>query len=267
MGARREPLVVAATVVAAYAVWVVWEAAHRPLVQLARVGSEFQGRSAGSPAIDGLDDAVVDDIGYDGQFFLYIAVDPSGAEGYLDAPAYRYSRIVYPLVARATALGLGDAIPVALTLVGVAGVGIGTLALALLLRGRGLSPWYAAMFGLYPGLFFAVWRGLAEPLAYGLCALGLLAFERRHLLGSVAVFSFAGLTRETTLLFPLALAVWIAVRGRRLREAGLLAASVLPYLALARVCGSGWATRATHPHNGSRSCRSAAWPGTGRGAR
>ena len=128
-------------------------------------------------------------------------------EPYIDEPPYRYSRILYPLTARAVALGQSDLIPVALLLLNLLAVGAGTLALAVLLRDRGLSPWYAAFYGLYPGLFVAVSHDLAEPLAY---ALARSASSPSSEPGPVAaaLFALAGLARETTLLFPLALAAW-----------------------------------------------------------
>jgi hypothetical protein len=123
-------------------------------------------------------------------------------------------------------------VPFALLVVNLLAVGAGTLAVALLLRGRGLSPWYAALYGLYPGVFLAVSRDLAEPLAYALAACALLALERRRLALAVVFFALAGLARETALLFPLALAAWLAFGHRRFREAALLAATVVPYLGL-----------------------------------
>ncbi len=38
--------------------------------------------------------------GYDGQFAYQIALDPLEAAPYLDVPAYRYQRILYPLLGR-----------------------------------------------------------------------------------------------------------------------------------------------------------------------
>ena len=46
--------------------------------------------------------------GYDGQFNYAIAADPLHASPALDVPAYRYQRILYPLLVRALALGQED---------------------------------------------------------------------------------------------------------------------------------------------------------------
>ena len=233
MGVLRKPASVAAVVLAAYVVWAVWFAAHHALVDLARVGDEFQGAAPGESAqIDALSGDTVEGIGYDGQFFLFIALDPVHAEPYMDEPPYRYSRILYPLAARAAGFGQADLIPLALLLVNLLAVGAGTLALAVILRDRGLSPWYAALFGFYPGLFVAVSHDLAEPLAYALAALGLVAVERSRIPLAAALFALAGLARETTLLIPLALAAWPALGRRRFPDTALLAATIVPYLLL-----------------------------------
>ena len=233
MRLARTPLGVALITLAAYVIWAAYYAAHRDVVDLARVGREFVTRAPGeSRAIDELAPDTFDESGYDGQFFLYIAVDPTGAEQYVDEPPYRYSRIVYPLLARAVALGQSDLVPVALLLINLLAVGAGTFAVATLLRRLGLSPWYGALYGLYPGLFVGVSHDLSEPLAYAFAAFALLAFERRRVPLAAVLFALAGLTRESTLLFPVALALWLAIGRRRFRDAAMLAASVLPYLAL-----------------------------------
>ena len=153
--------------------------------------------------------------------------------------------MLYPFVVRAAALGQPAAVPWALLLVNLAAVAGGTLALALLLRRRGASPVYAALWGFAPGLYVAVSHDLSEPLAYALVLAGLLAWwwddRARPWLAGV-IFGLAGLTRETALLFPIALAVAAFAglsdgsgrrRARDGRSAAIVAGtSLLPYVAL-----------------------------------
>src|SRR5579871_4588194 len=54
------------------------------------------------------------DDGYDGQFDYYIALDPANAPLHLDVPAYRYQRVLYPMLARVVVLGQASLIPYAL---------------------------------------------------------------------------------------------------------------------------------------------------------
>jgi hypothetical protein len=156
--------------------------------------------------------------GYDSQFFYYLAVDPVNARYYMDANTYRYTRILYPMVARTLALGRPGLIPYTLILVNWLALAGGAAALAAWLRRKRVTPWFALVYGLYPGLFFGLQRDLSEPLAYGLVALAILLFDRALgnfpppvregrvgalLLPAAAVFAFAALTRETTALFIL----------------------------------------------------------------
>ncbi|MBV9213120.1 MAG: hypothetical protein JOZ25_05680 [Actinobacteria bacterium] len=154
--------------------------------------------------------------GYDGQFAYYIALDPRNARYFLDLPAYRYARVLQPMAVRALALGNRGAVPWLLLVVNWLAIGGGTWALAAWLRRRGLSPAGAALYALLPGTFVGLQRDLTEPLAYGLAIAAILVLdgrERWRLPAGAALFALAGLTRQTTLVFPLVYAVLLAVRG------------------------------------------------------
>ncbi len=187
-------------------------------------------------------------LGYDGQFSYYIALDPGKARYYIDLPSLRYARILYPLTARALALGHRTAIPWALLLINLLAVAGGTWALATWLQRRQMSPWWALMFGLWPGIVFGVQRDLTEPLAYALVIAGLVLLDRpgRWWPAPAGIlFGLAGLARETTLIFPLLYGLWLAFGGdlpvrcsvpranRWQRAAILLGLSLLPYVAYA----------------------------------
>jgi hypothetical protein len=231
----RTPLAVAAAVTLGYLLWAGWYVHHHPVRTLAYVSPFFQTRPGGSAAIARITPTAGGTFGYDGQFYYYIAADPFGARPYLDNAAYRYSRPGYPAAAKLVSLGRDSALPWALLLVGIAGVAIGTWALGAFLVGRGLSAWYGSLLGIYPGAFQGVSHDLVEPLAYGLVALGLLAWfrERPRLIAAASLFAVAGVTRETTLLFPLVIGLWLLLRDRRLGDgATMLAVSLAPYVAV-----------------------------------
>ena len=113
---------------------------------LANVGTRF---STGDPA--GTE-------GYDGQFVLYVARDlnPKTVAAHLDRPAYRYQRILLPLLARLAAFGDPAAIPWALLALGLAAQFAGTLAVASTLAAQGRRPGYALSYGLWAGLVVGV---------------------------------------------------------------------------------------------------------------
>jgi hypothetical protein len=187
----------------------------------------------------------MDFTGYDGQSYFFIALDPARAYHYLDMPSYRYTRVLYAMVSRLVAANQTALIPYTLILVNVLAVTGGTLALACWLGRKGVSPWLAALYGYYPGLFTATSLDTAEPLAYGLVALAvyLLATRGRLLVITAGVaFSLAALTRESTLVFPavyaLAILIGSPARGarpmllnRRLRDASiLLGLAAIPFI-------------------------------------
>jgi hypothetical protein len=181
------------------------------------VGGRYASRSApASPIRAGLNDRSLTDDGYDGQFVYYIAVDPLGARCCLDAPAYRYTRILYPLGARAVALGSPTLVPVAMVVLNLAALGATVLLLATWLRRRGLSAWWALVYGFYPGLFQAFQTDVTEVSAYALAAAAIFVLEfggRRRVLWAGLLFGLAGLTRETALLFPAVYAIAVGLRG------------------------------------------------------
>jgi hypothetical protein len=251
---RSSPLAVATTVFLLYGVWVgiAHFHLHHRMADFAEVGQQFVEKSSSSAAIDADRGLVTSPSGYDGQFFLFMAQDPRGAVGNLDNPSYRYGRPVYPILARGLALGQRSAIPFMLVAINVLAAAMGTLALAILLRRRGQSPWYALIFGLYPGIFVAVLRDLSEALAYALVAWAILLFDganRRGLVASSALLAVAALTRETTLLFAFVCAGLLLARDRSLRRALPFAAgAAVPYLLYRLVFLRHWLGHAGVPH-------------------
>ena len=80
-------------------------------------------------------------IGYDGQQAYALALDPRHAAQQLDRPAYRAMRIVYPMLARALALGQPQAIPWTLLGVNLAAAALTAALLGGMARARGVSGW------------------------------------------------------------------------------------------------------------------------------
>jgi hypothetical protein len=232
------PVVVALAVALVYGVWLAgWYASGHSARDFVFAGHQYLEASAASPAISDGPVKATSGTGYDGQFFYYIAMDPQGAAPYLDVPGYRYERIAYPIAARLLVLGVTRRVPVGLVAVNLIGILLGTAAVAAWLRRRGVTPWAAAVWGLLPGQVLSVKHDLSEASAYGVAAVALWLRDRWPLAGG-AVFGLAGLTRETTLIFPavLFLSDLVGLRGcRELRpwlravSAALLAA--LPFLA------------------------------------
>lgn len=202
----------------------IWQAGG-DAIALARLGERF---SQGDPRGP---DTEHPDAGYDGQFVYYMArdLDPQRVQVYLDVPAYRYQRILLPLLARLLSLGDPSVIPWALVVInGLALVG-GTWAVQQLLQGWGVSRWYALVYGLWPGFLLALTVDLPEPLAYGLTAAGLLACQRGRQGWGWLLLGLAAFAKEVALIFALAAGLSALAERRWQDAAGVFFIAGLPY--------------------------------------
>jgi hypothetical protein len=197
----------------------VWRLGGDPL-GLARIGTRFSERDPNGTE------------GYDGQFIYYIAADPDPQRValHLDVPAYRYQRILLPLLARALALGNQNAIPWTLALLGVLSLAGGTWAVSELLHTWGVSRWYAPVYGLWSGFLLALVVDLPEPLAYGLAAGALLAETRGRKPLAWMLLGLALFAKEVTMLFLVALML-VYLNERRWKDAaGLALIGLFPFV-------------------------------------
>lgn len=213
------PWHVVALVALAYIALTLWRYGGDPL-KFALVGTRYD---------PGLPDGTW---GYDGQFAFQIARDPIGASRLLDVPAYRYQRILYPLIAWALALGQAAIVPWTLIVVNWLALVAGTRFTEDILAGRGVSRWYALSYGLFGGLMMAVRLDLTEPLAYALAQAGVLNYERGRPRSAAGLLALAALTKETTLVVAIGFLLSQAL-SRRWRDLVEWAAIVgVPFAAL-----------------------------------
>ncbi len=154
-------------------------------------------------------------MGYDGQFAYHIALDPVNAAPYLDIPAYRYQRILYPILTYITSLGNEVIIPWMLIAINLLCLAAGTLATEKILSNHGFSRWYALGYGLFAGLLISLRLDLTEPLAFALIQWGVFYFDRGKILQSLPFFALAALGRELTLLYGFACFLYLFFNGRR----------------------------------------------------
>src|SRR5438067_2050010 len=89
------PFRLALLVTLVYAGFVAGALAHHSASDFAFVGRTFVSRSETSPTIAEHAPATTRE-GYDGQFALFIALDPAHAAPSMDKPSYRYTHIFYP---------------------------------------------------------------------------------------------------------------------------------------------------------------------------
>ena len=185
-------------------------------------------------------------VGYDGQYYFGLAADPVHAKDYTGIESgIVYSRVGYPALIRVASAGQVAAMPYAMIVINMLAVLAGTFAVGRWLRRRDLPAWPALLYGLSPGLIFAVTHDLTEPLGFALVTIAVLLFER-HLWFSAGVFALAALTRETAVPFALGGAACLLLGGRRdwRRAGGFVVVSCLPLL-LCRVAAGAYTNKAT----------------------
>lgn len=177
----------------------------------------------------------------DGQAFAQHAADPTmsdlpaGYEGYRDQAAYRAARPVQGWVNWLASLG-GRRVLLAPAMLAVGVLAIGALPLAASAVARAMHRDLRApeLILLAPAcVAFLRWPGLCEPLAAVLVLTGLARWLRQDRAVAVLLFSIAALTRETSLLVPLGVALSVMASTRRLRPCLPLAVPALVY--------AGWA--------------------------
>ncbi len=169
--------------------------------------------------------------GYDGQFYFLMALDPlmtKGVAEYLDAPGYRYQRILYPWLAALLSLGQEDLLPLSLLAVNVAAVLTGCLFVVLLARKYGMSPWIGLAYGFLGGLQLGVLRDLAEPLAAGLMVGGVYYYLEEKPVKTALFMAGAMLAKEVMILVTGSLALHALVFDRNPGKVLWLGLSILP---------------------------------------
>jgi hypothetical protein len=114
-------------------------------------------------------------------------------------------------------------------LIGILSLAAGVWAVERLLLGFGLSRWYALIYGFWAGFTLSLVTDLAEPLAFGLVALGLLALENDRSWWGWLAFSLASFAKETVLIFAIAALLVYAAQRRWPDFLGLAGLTLLPF--------------------------------------
>lgn len=173
-----------------------------------------------------------DEVGFDGQQFYAMARDPFHPHAVapsLDNAQYRYQRPLYPALAWLLhPQGGGPGLIWALAIVSLSGLLLGALAMGALAEHLRAPPWLAVLYPVLPGAVWTVTSSVADGLAVSLCLVTIVATLRGRSGLAVLAATAAVLTRETTILVPLAL-----VLARRQRQD-------LPLLVVPGLVIAGW---------------------------
>lgn len=188
--------------------------------EFAQIGTQYSiGDSSGSE-------------GYDGQFVYYIAndLDPATVAPHLDVPAYRYQRLLLPILARLLAFGNNNWTLYSIPLINITAHLIAVWLLSRLFQSWSVNRWCALVFGGWVGMLLALRLDLPEPLAFSL-VLAAIWFDQKKLFWvSWICFGLALFAKETTIFFVAAqLLVYFSQRNLK-SVVGLSIATVVPYV-------------------------------------
>ncbi|MBI3985490.1 MAG: hypothetical protein HY343_01095 [Lentisphaerae bacterium] len=173
------------------------------------------------------------ELGYDGQLFLAIALDPlllnPRSVAALDNPRYRYRRIAFPLLGYALALGQRAVVPYALVIVNAfAFIGL-VVVVSRLFTARNESPLPALLVLAVPGFWVSLLLTTADLLAALLLVLALSACIRKKYWEVAGWYALAALTHETLLVVIGSLAIPLLL-NKRIKQAAILSLGAIPCL-------------------------------------
>jgi len=201
------------------------------VIVVLRAGDAHALVTIGTRFSEGLSEAAGGTEGYDGQFNYYIARDLSGAAPFLDVPAYRMQRILFPALGALLSFGQENGIVWAFLLINLIAIAGGVALLENLLIGHKANRWLSLGFGLSLGIIGSARLSLSEPLAYALVLAALWQSTRERWLPGALLLALAALAKETTLFFAAGWVLYVlAIERRPLRAVRIGSISLLPFV-------------------------------------
>lgn len=170
--------------------------------------------------------------GYDGQFAYYIATEGPNATPKLDLPpAFRYQRIVYPLLSALLSFGQRDLVPWAMLVIDILAHAAAAAILAHLLATQTrASPWWALVPALWVGALVSIRLDLNEPLAMAFSLAGVALFIDKRIGLAGLLFGLAGLTKDLGLILAGGLIIYTLFRRQWKNTVLLGLLSAGPYI-------------------------------------
>ncbi|MGK7943279.1 MAG: AZOBR_p60025 family cell surface glycopolymer formation protein [Microcystaceae cyanobacterium] len=173
-----------------------------------RIGSELPL----SPYLDPETTAIFQgELGYDGQQFLSLALDPflNNAEtiNSLDHPSYRYRRIFYPLISYILGLGNPSLIPYVMVGINLVSIILLVAVVGQYLKRVNLPKWPCLYVLFVPGVWMVLSLTTADLLSSLLGIAAIYYFRQEKIPLSALCLGIGCLTRETIIL------VWLGIMG------------------------------------------------------
>lgn len=169
------------------------------------------------------------DLGYDGQFFYRLALNPADlattAYGISVDTPYRFIRDGYPFLAWLLSFGQHGLVPLSLVVVNVLAIAAMGLTGGMLARDSGRHALWGLLLAGYFGLVTTLTRDTAEAVGAAFLLAGLVALRstpsrpRRPVLAGL-LLGYGALSRETAIIVPIAFLVVRLARLPRRRHLG-----------------------------------------------
>jgi hypothetical protein len=173
------------------------------------------------------------EVGYDGQIFLAVALDPLLSHPQsipaLDNPRYRYRRILFPALGYALSLGWRPAIPFMLVVINAFCFVSIVVLVGRLLAEKNQPAWGALFILGIPGFWCSLLLTTADLLASLFLTLAVVAFTRERYKSLAVWYGLAILTHETMLAVIGSLAIPLLF-SRQFRNAATMLLGCVPAL-------------------------------------
>lgn len=173
--------------------------------------------------------------GYDGQFYYGLALKPFTKKPFvsgvwLDDPAYRQQRILYPLLAWMVTYGKPDYLPHVLIAINLLFLALTAYFGTQLVQMFKFPKIFGLIFPFYSGLLFSFSLNLPEILEVALILWAVSEFERKKYLYAGFILSLAVLAKETALVVPLGYLIFFVVSRLFYNKKGDWIVAILPII-------------------------------------
>ncbi len=173
------------------------------------------------------------ELGYDGQQFLSLALDPFFQDldtlESLDHPAYRYRRILYPLLSYILGFGNSQIIPYVMVAINAIAILLMIRITSLYFKSQLVNINQALFLLCIPGVWIVLSLSTSDLLAGLLFISSFYFYQNNQPIYTSLMVSLACLTRETMLILWLAL-IFSAIWQKRYYYLKYLAIAIIPAL-------------------------------------
>ena len=174
-----------------------------------------------------------DSDGYDGQFYLLVAMDPFFSRGFsdfVDNPGYRYTRILLPFMSYLLTFRQPSLIPYTYILINLAGLVLGCYYFIRIIRFYNAGDFYVLVYAISLGMYIAMKRMLPDAFSINLMVIAIYYYLVGHNRRFLIFITLSVLAKETMVLVPISFFLSAVWREKKIGAASL--AHLIPSVVL-----------------------------------